>query len=47
MVTGRGKPTYKEKHISKYHFVHHIPHMDCPDIELGPPQWEAATNRLS
>jgi hypothetical protein len=29
------------------HFVHHKSHMTRHGLEPGPPQWEAATNRLS
>jgi hypothetical protein len=37
----RGKPKYSGKRLSQSHFVHHKSHMDRPEIEPGPPRWEA------
>jgi hypothetical protein len=29
------------ENLSQRHFVHHKSHMTRPEIELGPPRWEA------
>jgi len=35
------KPKYAERDLSQCHFVHHSSHTDRPEIEPGPPRWEA------
>jgi hypothetical protein len=39
--TDRGKPTYSERILSHFHFIHHQSHTDWPVIEPGSPWWEA------
>jgi hypothetical protein len=34
--TGRGKPKYSEKNLSKCHLVHPNPHIDCLELNPGP-----------
>jgi hypothetical protein len=35
------KPKYSEKNLSQWHFVNHKSHINRPEIETGPPRWEA------
>jgi hypothetical protein len=39
--TDTRKPKYSGRNLSQRYFVHHKSHMDWPEIEPGPPPWQA------
>jgi hypothetical protein len=45
MMIGRGKEILREI-LPQFRFVHHKPHMFCPDANPGPRGGKPATNRL-
>ena len=37
-----GEVKHLERNLPLYHLVHHMSHMDCPNIKPGPLQWEGS-----